>query len=75
MTDPCSHTSTAKAPEASSDAEYSVYLFLPDESHRIANMVDAITAALEYLYSIIPKTGQAAAGGMIGLPKFKINLN
>lgn len=69
------HGQGAAAGKASSDSygtRYSMYLFLPDERHRIANILDATTAGLEYLpvqhHSYIPKTAATAA-------KFEINLN
>uniref|UniRef100_A0A0D9XTJ1 Serpin domain-containing protein n=1 Tax=Leersia perrieri TaxID=77586 RepID=A0A0D9XTJ1_9ORYZ len=55
------------------DTKYSMFVFLPDERQGFTTMVDVITAAPGYLYSIFAKMETRPVDVM--LPKFEIKFN
>jgi serpin B len=63
---------TGRSPGAS-DARYSMFVFLPDKNDGLATMVDVITAAPGYLYSVLSRSDTKLVS--VKLPKFKITFN
>ncbi|KAM3373287.1 hypothetical protein ACQJBY_019972 [Aegilops geniculata] len=61
-----------KAPDADA-MQFSMLIFLPDERHGFAAMVDMITAAPGYLYSILPRTTPDLV--ILNMPKFEISFD
>ncbi|XBI87572.1 hypothetical protein VPH35_025647 [Triticum aestivum] len=53
--------------------QFSMFIFLPDERHGFAAMVDMITAAPGYLYSILPRTTPDLV--ILKMPKFEISFD
>uniref|UniRef100_A0ACD5W4I7 Uncharacterized protein n=1 Tax=Avena sativa TaxID=4498 RepID=A0ACD5W4I7_AVESA len=60
--------------DAASHARYSMYLFLPDQRQGMTNMVGAIAAGPDYLYTALPKTAVHEAI-TVRLPKFQIRFD
>ncbi|KAF0896706.1 hypothetical protein E2562_027051 [Oryza meyeriana var. granulata] len=56
--------------EDAHDTKYSMFVFLPDKRDGLATMVDVITAAPSYVYSLLAKMGTRPVA--IELPKFEI---
>ncbi|CAM0943828.1 unnamed protein product [Alopecurus aequalis] len=54
------------------DTQYSMFVFLPDRKDGLATMVDMITAAPGYMYSILPGPDAVAKLVSVKLPKFEI---
>ncbi|GJN04545.1 hypothetical protein PR202_ga22103 [Eleusine coracana subsp. coracana] len=60
-------------PDVDRDTQYSMFIFLPDKKDGIATMVDVITAAPTFMYSILAEIKKAQVE--LELPKFKITFN
>ncbi|TVU24989.1 hypothetical protein EJB05_27462, partial [Eragrostis curvula] len=61
---------TESLDEDGGDAQYSMFIFLPDTRDGVAAMVDAVTASPACLYGVLDKVKEAYVELM--LPKFKI---
>uniref|UniRef100_A0A452Y0P6 Serpin domain-containing protein n=1 Tax=Aegilops tauschii subsp. strangulata TaxID=200361 RepID=A0A452Y0P6_AEGTS len=64
--------SSVKTPLGDDATQFSMFVFLPDERDGMATMVDVITAAPGYLYSVLPTETKLV---QINLPKFEVSLD
>lgn len=63
---------SVKTPLGEDATQFSMFVFLPDERDGMATMVDVITAAPGYLYSVLPTETKLV---QINLPKFEVSLD
>ncbi|KAK1694989.1 hypothetical protein QYE76_011686 [Lolium multiflorum] len=66
-------TAAATRSPGASDTRYSMSVFLPDKKDGLSTVVDVITAAPGYFYSVLPRSDTVTKLVSVKLPKFKIS--